>query len=160
MYMDSHVTGMESERVGWLVVLGLTTLWDSISVYIGPSPKEREKEERKGKMRVKTPKQPPPAPTTSAVGPCSTVIQIVGRPGTGSLPSTIAPPDLPQIREGTHGCVTNVTLLSTPRSFVSKLSLGNPWVRQLQSGTWHHPIAATICNVGRPWHTQTTSVKS
>ena len=37
-------------------------------------------------------KQPPPAPTASAVGPCPTVIQIVGRPGTGSLPSTIAPP--------------------------------------------------------------------
>ena len=36
-------------------------------------------------------KQPPPAPTTSAVGPCPTVIQIVGRPGNGSLPSTIAP---------------------------------------------------------------------
>ena len=32
--------------VGWLI-LGLTALWDSISVYIGPSPKEREKEERK-----------------------------------------------------------------------------------------------------------------
>ena len=31
---------------GWLVVLGLTALWDSISVYIGPSPKEREKEEK------------------------------------------------------------------------------------------------------------------
>ena len=31
-------------------------------------------------------KQPPPAPTASAVGPCPTVIQIVG---TGSLPSTI-----------------------------------------------------------------------
>ena len=28
----------------WLVVLGLTALWDSISVYIGPSPREREKE--------------------------------------------------------------------------------------------------------------------
>ena len=25
-------------------------------------------------------KQPPPAPTASAVGPCPTVIQIVGRP--------------------------------------------------------------------------------
>ena len=44
-------------------------------------------------MRVKMSKQPPPAPTTSAVGPCRTVIQIVGRPGTGSLPSTITPPD-------------------------------------------------------------------
>ena len=43
-------------------------------------------------MRVKMSKQPPPAPTASAVGPCPTVIQIVGRPGTGSLPSTIAPP--------------------------------------------------------------------
>ena len=28
----------------WLVVLGLTVLSDSISVYIGPSPREREKE--------------------------------------------------------------------------------------------------------------------
>ena len=37
-------------------------------------------------------KQPPPAPTASAVGPSPTVIRIVGRPGTGSLPSTIAPP--------------------------------------------------------------------
>ena len=35
--------------------------------------------------------QPPPVPTASAVSPCPTVIQIVGRPGTGSLPSTIAP---------------------------------------------------------------------
>ena len=35
------------------------------------------------------------APTASAAGPCPTVIQIVGRPGTGSLPSTIAPPDHP-----------------------------------------------------------------
>ena len=40
-------------------------------------------------------KQPPPAPTASAVGPCLTVIKIVGRPGTGSLPSTFAPPDHP-----------------------------------------------------------------
>ena len=40
-------------------------------------------------------KQPPPAPTVSAVGHCPTIIQIVGRPGTGSLPSTIAPPDHP-----------------------------------------------------------------
>ena len=35
--------------IGWLVVLGLTALWDSISVYIGPPPQEREKE--KGKDR-------------------------------------------------------------------------------------------------------------
>ena len=50
-------------------------------------------------MRVKMSKQPPPAPTASAVGPCPTVIQIVGPPpGTGSLPSTIAPPDHPRVR--------------------------------------------------------------
>ena len=40
-------------------------------------------------------KQPPPAPTASAIGPCPTKIQIVGRPGTGSLPRAIAPPDHP-----------------------------------------------------------------
>ena len=42
-------------------------------------------------------KQPPPAPTASAVDPCPTIIQIeiVGRPGTGSLPRTFAPPDHP-----------------------------------------------------------------
>ena len=44
-------------------------------------------------------KPPPPAPTASAIGPCPTVIKIVGRPGTGSLPSTIAPPDHPLQRK-------------------------------------------------------------
>ena len=43
-------------------------------------------------------KQPPPAPTASAVGPCPTVIQIVGRPGPGSLPRTIKPPDHPRLQ--------------------------------------------------------------
>ena len=47
-------------------------------------------------MRVKMSKPPPPAPTASAIDPCPTVIKIVGRPGTGSLPSTIAPPDHPR----------------------------------------------------------------
>ena len=46
-------------------------------------------------MRVKMSKQPPPAPTGSVVGPCPTIIRIVGRPGTGSLPSTFAQPDHP-----------------------------------------------------------------
>ena len=36
-----------SKLVGWLVVLGLTALWDSLSVYFGPFPKERDKEKRK-----------------------------------------------------------------------------------------------------------------
>ena len=34
-------------------------------------------------------------PTASAVGACPTIIQIVGRPGTGSLPSTITLTDHP-----------------------------------------------------------------
>ena len=42
---------------------------------------------------IKMSKQPQPAPTASAEDPCPNVIQIVGCPGTGSLPSTIAPPD-------------------------------------------------------------------
>ena len=46
-------------------------------------------------MREKMSKQPRPAPTASVVSPCPSVIQIVGRPGTGSLPSPIAPPDHP-----------------------------------------------------------------
>ena len=43
-------------------------------------------------------KQPPPAPTASTVGPNPTIIQIVGRPGTGSLPRTITRP--PTIARG------------------------------------------------------------
>ena len=46
-------------------------------------------------------KQPPPAPTASAVGPCPTTIKIVGRPGTGRLPRAIASPDHP--RQGRDG---------------------------------------------------------
>ena len=66
--------------VGWLDDLGLTALGNSISVYIRPSPKEREKELRWDR-REKMSKQPPPAPTARAVvGPCPTVVQIVGRP--------------------------------------------------------------------------------
>ena len=55
-------------------------------------------------------KQPPPAPTASAIGPCPTIIKIVGRPGTGSLPRTIAPPDHPYIINGlSENRVTSVT---------------------------------------------------
>ena len=64
------------------------------SLYRAVSQREEERG-KKGQMRVKMSKLPPPALTASAVGPCPTVIQIVGRPGTGSLPSTIAPPDHP-----------------------------------------------------------------
>ena len=37
----------------------------------------------------------------NAVGPCPTVIQIVGRTGTGILPSAIAPPDHPRATRST-----------------------------------------------------------
>ena len=43
-------------------------------------------------------KQPLPGPTANAVGHCPTTIQIsqlLTRPDTGSLPSTIAPPNHP-----------------------------------------------------------------
>ena len=59
-------------------------------------------------------KPPPPAPTASAIGPCPTVIKIVGRPGTGSLPSTIAPPDHPRL-----ACKDTGTLLLRMRSELS-----------------------------------------
>ena len=42
--------------------------------------------------------KPPPAPTASAIGPCPTINQFVGRPGSGSFPRTIAPPDHPQLK--------------------------------------------------------------
>ena len=80
---------------GWLVGLGFNDpLRQYFSLYRAVSQREGERG-KKGYMRVKTSKQPPPAPTASAVGPCPTIIQIVGRPGTGSLPRAIAPPDHP-----------------------------------------------------------------
>ena len=53
-------------------------------------------------MRVKMSKPTPPAPTASAIGPSPTGIKTVGRPGTGSLPSTIAPPDHPKLAEDSY----------------------------------------------------------
>ena len=76
--------------VGWFWINN--PLRQCFSLYRAFSQREGERGVKE-QMRVKMSKQPPPAPTASAVGPCPTVIQIVGRPGTGSLPSTIAPPD-------------------------------------------------------------------
>ena len=62
-------------------------------------------------------KQPPPAPTASTVGPCPTEIKIVGRPGTRSLPSTIAPPNHPhqgRIRQRKRGIVGWLFLVPRP----------------------------------------------
>ena len=41
---NSIVSLHESIMLDWLIVLGLSALWDSISVYIRPSPREMEKE--------------------------------------------------------------------------------------------------------------------
>ena len=92
----SFITSDALDRdIGWLVGFGFNgPLRQYFSLYRVVSQREGERG-KKGEMRVKMSKQPPPAPTASAVGPCPTVIQIVGRPGTGSLPSTIAPPDHP-----------------------------------------------------------------
>ena len=90
-------TSMARTCLGWLVgCFGFNgPLRQYFSLYRAVSQREGERG-KKGKMKVKISKQPPPAPTASAVGPCPTVIQTVGRPGTGSSPSTIAPPDHPQ----------------------------------------------------------------
>ena len=45
----------------------------------------------------KTVKTTPPAPTASAVGPALLFTKLVGRIGTRSSPSTIAPPDHPYV---------------------------------------------------------------
>ena len=55
--------------------------------------KGRKRRERTDESKMS--KQPPPAPTANAVGPCPTVSQMLGCPGTESLPCTIAPPDHP-----------------------------------------------------------------
>ena len=46
----------------WLVVLGLTALCDSNSVYIGLSLREREKEKRNDRRKKKCPNNPHPHP--------------------------------------------------------------------------------------------------
>ena len=49
-------------------------------------------------MRVKMSKQPPLAPTASAVGPCPTVIQIVGPPALEAYPGPSHHPTTPTFR--------------------------------------------------------------
>ena len=44
---------MNVQTAGWLVVLGLTALRDSVSVYIGLSPREGEKEESNDTLEKK-----------------------------------------------------------------------------------------------------------
>ena len=47
-----------------------------------------------------------------------------------------------------------VTLLPPPRRLAPSLCLGNTWVRQLRSGSCHHPTDATKCN---EWPSRTTA---
>ena len=82
-----------------------------VSLYRAVSQREGERKEKR-QTRKKMSKQPTPAHTASAVGPCPTLIQISRTPrhwkftqhhrttrpplpSTGSLPSTITPPDNP-----------------------------------------------------------------
>ena len=63
--------------VGWfLVKRPFETVFQSISGRL----QERGRKRRE-RIERKMSKQPPPAPTASAIGPCPTSIQIVGRPG-------------------------------------------------------------------------------
>ena len=72
--------------VDWLVVLGLLALWGSIPVYIGPCLPEKRNDRREKKC----PNNPHPHLLQALAILLS---KYAGRPGTRSLPSTIAPPD-------------------------------------------------------------------
>ena len=76
--------------VGWFGYNGPSRQY--FSLYRAVSQKEGERERIDESKNVQT---TPPAPITSTVGPCPSVIQTVGRPGTGRFASTIAPPDHP-----------------------------------------------------------------
>ena len=52
-----------------------------------------------------------------------------------------------------------VTLLPPPRRLAPSLGLGTTWVRQLRSGSCHHPTAATKCNEQPSRATETPSVE-
>ena len=57
----TYISKVGENRSTWLlVVLGLTALWDNISVYIGPSPREREEEKRSDRWEKKCPNNPHP----------------------------------------------------------------------------------------------------
>ena len=115
------LTPVKAFTVGWLVVLverPFETVFQSISDRL---PKRR----RKRGERIDESKNvqiTPSAPTASTVGPCPTVSQIVGRPGTGSLPSTIAPPNHPRhLRKN-----TKVSLAMHPSVLKYKTSRSPP----------------------------------
>ena len=83
----------DCEHDGWLVGIGFN---GPLRQYGRLPERGRKKWEMiDERQNVKT---SPPVPTTSAVGPCPTILaKLIGRPGTGSLPSTIAPPNHPSV---------------------------------------------------------------
>ena len=87
------IVGQFGWLVGWFGFNG--PLRQYFSLYRAVSQREGERGERIDES--KNVQNTQPAPTASAIRPCPCpiVIKIVGRPGTGSLPSTIAPPDHP-----------------------------------------------------------------
>ena len=91
----NHLTFHKQNLVGWLVALCLTTLSDSISDYIRPSPKEREKEKRNDRREKKCPNNPHPHLLQAQYALALLLIQISRTPRTGSFPSPISPPDHP-----------------------------------------------------------------
>ena len=72
------------------------------SLYRAVSQRDERKRRENIEESKKMCKHPTSAPTASAIGPCLTFIQIVGRPGTGSLPKTIAPLDHDRYREANY----------------------------------------------------------
>ena len=105
--------------VGWFVVFGLTALLKQyVSLYRAVSQRERERGEKRWRS-VNMSKQPPSKPTAKRNRPLPYYYQIVGRPGTGSLPRTIAPLNHPHHQgeitqkyesESWHSCTRHIVM--------------------------------------------------
>ena len=108
--------------VGWLVgCFGFNGPFRQyFSLYRAVSQREGERRERIDKSKIV--QTIPPAPTASAIGPCPTAIKIVGRPGTGSLPSTIAPPNHPPPLTGQYVLVCLKILYEYTNKILFKLT--------------------------------------
>ena len=104
--INKHITRTQENAVShprapwnkeaWVGRLVGTALWDSISVNIWPSPREREKEKRDDRREKICPNNHHPHLLQVQKALALLYSKLVGRPGTGSLPSNIAPPDHPQ----------------------------------------------------------------
>ena len=92
-FQASEPSGSEEDLVGCFGLNG--PLRQYFSLYRAVSQREGERKEKR-QMREKMSKQPPPAPTASAIGPCPTIIQTSRTPRhwkfTQHLRSTRPPP--------------------------------------------------------------------